>query len=706
MDKNLEYWIEKAHVYTVEHPAVESVGEIQLIRENEYHFIARFNVNLPGRFSDKGESAKGVRAIEPVEFIFNEEFPYKAPKIYLRDDFCREFPHINPSKRKVFPCIFEGSLDELLQQPKWFDLILDQVMDWLEKAAADDLMNSDQGWEPMRTDSLGGLICYDFNAVAKRSEYEHKTLTANILCKSLNDKIYSLLPPSHTLPITKSDVTKIIFFRNQPGDICDRYIPINIEDFTSLCNLAKIFKIISFKETVNKTVSNMFGKTKKNKKYVLVSFCLTRPFNVIGTSSDREIINFAIKLDFQKRNKKIHQNAKVYILAQHEINNPELFRRFSGVNQTYSSPIVQIGCGSLGSKICLHLARNGNDNFKLIDDDFFSPHNNARHALVDGSFLGCKAEILSDALQVLRVKSEPIVGDAKKIIETISKRSLFIDSTADLTVRNFIATANICGSVIHTALYNHGKLAVLLTESENRNPRLDDLVARLYSECLTEENFRDNFLKEQKVGVNTGLGCGSSTVIASDSRISLSSAGISERIQQYFDRGIPESGEILIGSICDGELGMRWNQIPLNPVKELSQKTKEGWSVRVFEKVINEMKRSSEQDLPNETGGVLLGYISTINQTVTITDLISAPEDSIKQPHYFQLSTTNLKSKVRKVEKKTNGMLTYIGTWHSHPTHSAASPLDKKTYEYLSSIRNSEPTVCLICTPKDILLLE
>ena len=48
-----------------------------------------------------------------------------------------------------------------------------------------------------------------------------------------------------------------------------------------------------------------------------------------------------------------------------------------------SQPITVLGCGSLGSKISLHLGRAGFGNMSFVDNEALSPHNSARHALLD-----------------------------------------------------------------------------------------------------------------------------------------------------------------------------------------------------------------------------------------------------------------------------------------------------------------------------------
>jgi hypothetical protein len=63
--------------------------------------------------------------------------PCPRPRPFLRADFPLNLPHINPHREGelVSPCLFEGSLDELLHR-FGLDAIVDQLIDWLHKAAA------------------------------------------------------------------------------------------------------------------------------------------------------------------------------------------------------------------------------------------------------------------------------------------------------------------------------------------------------------------------------------------------------------------------------------------------------------------------------------------------------------------------------------------------------------------------------------------
>ena len=125
MDK---FWIEKARKYIREHNAYEELPEIEYSDTSVNAKInAIVNIGLPSKFLCAGITDIGVKSREEVSFIFDETFPLMAPGIFLRDDFPRCFPHINPSNKIVSPCIYEGNLSELLQQSEWMNAILNPI---------------------------------------------------------------------------------------------------------------------------------------------------------------------------------------------------------------------------------------------------------------------------------------------------------------------------------------------------------------------------------------------------------------------------------------------------------------------------------------------------------------------------------------------------------------------------------------------------
>ena len=177
-----EYLISLARKFASEH---KSVNKVYANYENEKDLLCfdiDIKVNLPSSFKKNTQTKKGVKNIERVVLEFPNEFPFKSPQVYLREDFNRNFAHINPIIVKFNPCIFEGSLNELIQQPLWMDGLLDQLVDWLETAASDAMINPNQGWEPMRVDDNNGIIIYDRTYIIQEY-FSHKKFLSEEICR-------------------------------------------------------------------------------------------------------------------------------------------------------------------------------------------------------------------------------------------------------------------------------------------------------------------------------------------------------------------------------------------------------------------------------------------------------------------------------------------------------------------------------------------
>ena len=107
---------------------------------------------------------------------------------------------------------------------------------------------------------------------------------------------------------------------------------------------------------------------------------------------------------------------------------------------------------------------------------------------------------------------------------------------------------------------------------------------------------------------------------------------------------------------------------------------------------------------PNETG-VHCCSVFLYPKTVVITDIIDAPPDSVETQTLVILGVEGLEQKIKDTEKRTNGKVTYLGTWHSHPHGGRPSQTDERTFKKLLFVRNYEPTVCLIITENEVMIV-
>ena len=142
------------------HRGLTRVGEPKVIGAST-QIEVDVAVQLPNRSRRSGVSETGVRAVETCVLVFGGDWPLSAPKPFLRADFPLNLPHINPHREGelVSPCLFEGSLNELLHR-FGLDAIVDQLVDWLHKAAAGTLLDLEQGWEPTRRDSCPSTVVF------------------------------------------------------------------------------------------------------------------------------------------------------------------------------------------------------------------------------------------------------------------------------------------------------------------------------------------------------------------------------------------------------------------------------------------------------------------------------------------------------------------------------------------------------------------
>lgn len=704
MVKN-NYHIQLAKKFVSEHKAI--LGRVSDIYEHDGLpcFDAVFHVNLPSKYLKSGVTDKKVKQDETVTFVFPKSFPFVSPKIYLRDNFDRNFAHINPISEKINPCVFEGSNNELIQQPLWMDGLLDQITDWLENAASDSMINPMQGWEPIRVDDNHGFFVYDRDYIFEQCFSTTHVIPKNVMY--IHSKKFGFLVrlleennPAHEA-FKKSTV---YFFASLM--ISNIYVPGNINNFTKLVEYARNNKIEDFKDMINDYAQHIF---EEKLPYIFVSFLVTRPYHLIGSNSSIEMIHFAIEVKEHKKNKNhFHQDAGVFILGNKQVANTDLLRQFAGSQiNTNITKIIQLGCGSLGSKICMHLGRNGNDNFYLIDDKFFSPNNNARHALFSNSYFFTKVELLETALRSIGLNNIRI--DAKNIFDfdnlPTDKNSIIIDSTASLSVNNYLTVTHFEGSLIHTSLYNNAEIGFLGIEGIARKTKIIDFIAYMYNLCLQNNELARNITNTHASYQNVGQGCGSFTTVSTDATISLLAAGMANKIQQYIEKGLDDNGELLLGSVSSDKLSVTWQQFTCAPmiVQTIRGRSNEEWEIRIFPEVIKAIETESLKWGELETGGILIGHISIPTQTIVITSQIEAPEDSIRGKTHFHSGIKGLNKEIKHIEKTTGVMLTQLGTWHSHPNGSASpSPVDIDGKQQMYRDRNNMPTVCLIWSRHDI----
>ena len=130
----------------------------------------------------------------------------------------------------------------------------------------------------------------------------------------------------------------------------------------------------------------------------------------------------------------------------------------------------------------------------------------------------------------------------------------------------------------------------------------------------------------------------------------------------------------------------------------------------IDEGAISQMQLLREEALPNETGGILLGYYDfNVNSVVVIAGM-PPPGDSKHSQTGFERGILGVKESVEAAAIRTAGIVGYIGEWHSHPPGHSTDPsrddLIQLTHLALGMADDGLPAVQIIIGENDVRVLQ
>jgi len=695
--------------------SVIDVGDA-VIDEQVVIIETTWKVNLPNAFKRSGISTTGVKESERVYWRFPIDYPTRAPTPRLRVDFPTNIPHLNPHNEGelVFPCVSEIPLIDLLHSAG-LQAILTITKQWLDNTAADELHCPVQGWEYVRRDEQGIVLTNTFYV---RNELSSKLNTVRyfeyryLKPKVNNILIGSLLTPhlgSANSTLKKIDLgiakyngihtSLAVLFQTDKDAVFNEYRPESVCDVKSLREFVDYLGLTDAFET---RVNYILSLQKPIQKFTpvdefLVILAIKRPFNLIGVDSPYELLPYRVKYRSNKQGF-LDDTMSVYPVCFMERCCPALLKSVSG--NKYKNNVTKItllGSGSLGSKLGLHLAKSGVYQFELVDNKFFSSHNNARHGLVVVDFdkkINSKVDLLEREISKLGVKVKAINSDIKLLgklggFNLNSTTNYIVDTTASLSVRYFLAhqCTKLPGQLIHSLMYGKAKMGVVAIEGVERNVRIDDLMAYTNACCLTDTLVQDAMYGASAPNIQFyGEGCSSMTTTMDDIDLSLMSTAITSNINKYITKeSSKDRGRLNIGHITQETLNMQWQSHELSPTVVIQKDNSFKWEIRVIGSIANEIVRQSKINPTVENGGILVGQICQLSKTIYITHLLDAPIGSFRSASRFDLNTEGLAELFDDIHNKTNAQVTFLGTWHSHTKPTPPSGIDKDSLRKLQA---------------------
>lgn len=663
------------------------------------------NIDLPslGNFENLD-----IREIEPIVLVFDLiNYPVSAPKVYTdRLDFPKNnlaHLYIAVNNRPPAFCYVRGNADEWYANKRIEDLVK-RISNWLRDAATGELTENGEEYEPLRLEGFSGTIIYDYDTIINTINSntaiqfgERFAIALFELTSLTNENTYNFvkfMTEKNALTIIKEideerkkgkeDVTRKKYYFsfilwNDEKEVNKEYevnIPSSWEEFKLFCEFYKI-RYDEFEKLIA-TDSDIY---ENNYFPVIIGIC--RPSQLIGYSSNIEFVNLQFKLDIDDvKDEKVIANMPIKMLKHNQPLTYKLASKISGGDIGFVDRSVVFGCGAIGSKIILHLARSGNTNLTIIDPDYISPHNLVRHSLFADDIGNNKADAISEKIKKMFPFEQQVVISGPSFKEglidkkeTFSKYNWVLDFTAsDAFFNKLVALKSLDNcNVASASISDFGNLGIMYKEGEYRNPRIDDLQVYLYSLYENDEIIKNWLVKEQmavssnNLLVQVGVGCNSETTILSDDKISSHASYFSGALKREM-KSFSKNGKIYLNHIVDNlDYRIETKVLDINPFRIFQAINNINWTIRFKAGIIEQLDHNLINAGKNETGGVFIGICNYKTKTIHVVGIITAPVDSKANSIQFIRGREGLAKQISEVERKSGGQIGYIGEWHTHP---------------------------------------
>ena len=356
---------------------------------------------------------------------------------------------------------------------------------------------------------------------------------------------------------------------------------------------------------------------------------------------------------------------------------PAAARYQSGVSD--AGPVgVVVGAGSLGATMLDLWTRSGWGQWSTIDADHIRPHNLVRHPALSADIGLFKAEVAARhhrAVMQGAGKVQPIVANAcdsenLTVTAALVAGELIIDASAALEYPRYASTQDRFGRHASTFLTPSANASVLMIESRDRTIRLRTSEAQYYR-ALINEPWGADHLNTTQPRFWSGAGCRDISMIQSYSAIALHAAGLTEQVRLAH---LQDAAAVRIW-IRDRETGA----VAVHDVATQAERAfpMDDLTVYIDDGLHEKLTEMRNANLPNETGGVLLGYFDLRLGWLVVVDALPAPADSRASRTGFERGVEGTLASVAEAGRRTAEIVRYVGEWHSHPRgHSAAPSVD------------------------------
>lgn len=678
--------------------------------------VLRVEVELPQR---------RIHPIQPFERIavyFDDSADSTPEVVVLRKDFPRT-PHLN-LRSDEYPrslCLYDEPFRDVARRwtPQRF---VESIRDWLALTAKGKLHQDDQPLEPLMFGQVGAIVL-PADVVDASAEERPNRLTVTATSME-NGKLFLIAERSER-GLAKERLRMMAsvhlcgtlehgIIRRKPSSVKE------LADFVAPAGLDLLgelrTRLQEWKEESSKDPSVLESRV------ALVVVMPKARRSDLATES-REVWAFLSADTVSEAGRKlgvweVKDGAIGYILGcdagktgddlRLDLLNPVLrLTRQSAASLNRSRletpPIAAVGVGALGSQVVVNLARSGYGTWTLIDDDRLLPHNLARHALF-GDFVGypkgetvaLAANSITDGEPAFTTVIADVVspGDKATAVKTaLDEAALILDMSASVSVARHLAS-KVESQSRRASLFltPTGEDLVLLAEDRERSSPLDSLEMQYYRALVTDARL-DGHFKPRDQRRRYGQSCRDVTSDLPQELVALHAAIGGRAVKDTVSD--PSARITIWRASLDGNV----RRIDVDAAEEIRHRIGE-WTVSIDSNLIRELARIREAKLPRETGGVLLGAFDLEAKVLYLAHTIASPPDSQEWPTLYIRGCKGLPKKIEEVGRATDGMLEYVGEWHSHPNDTSTAPSDDdlQVFAWLTDLMKGEglPAVMMI----------
>lgn len=304
-----------------------------------------------------------------------------------------------------------------------------------------------------------------------------------------------------------------------------------------------------------------------------------------------------------------------------------------------------------------------------------------------------------------RVK--PLVADATdmsdaRVTLASGTATLIVDASTTLEYPRLASSRDNVARHVSVFITPSASAAVLLAEDANRSVRLRTLEAQYYR-AVIQESWGAQHLAGNLGTFWSGASCRDISVVLPYSRVTAHAAVLAEQTQYAASR--PEASiRIWTRDQDSGTVAMHEATACSErfvPFGDLTAYIDEGLE--------NKLRSLRRQGLPEETGGVLLGYYDFNVNALVLVDAIEAPADSRRSTEFFERGVQGLSAAVSEASRRTAGVVGYVGEWHSHPSGFSSNPsghdLNQLVYLAVGMADDGLPAVSVIVSDDDVRIM-